>query len=793
MTTSSSVCTLCGLDLSTHFVMEENQPFCCHGCQVVFRILSTQNQVANFTEHPIFKQAVQSGLISNPALLEQIHRNKSLLDTHETERLYLEIQEMWCPSCAQVISLLLLQEKGIKSCIVDYTTDLASIEFAPRFISKDRISAMIAKFGYHPISLENSHDQAISGSLYLRFIVAAFFSLNIMMFAYPLYATYFAFDDQGIGPLFAWLSLFASLPVLIFSAQPILRRFYYSLKTGLFGMEVLVVLGISSAFGLSLYELYTGGIKVYFDSMTVIITFVLLGKIIESKAKFSAKSSLARLSRSLPKRGRKRFDNGLQKFIPIKDIVKNDILVVLTGEKIILDGIVIEGEGACDESLINGESMPVIKQIGQVVLGGTILKQGILAYKVSSTKEDSSLQRIIAMVQQGMEHKAQYVRFADQIVRWFVPAVILIALCTAICCHFFFILQEGDSPIMRAISILLISCPCAIGIAAPLAESHLLNALAKLGVIVRNRGCLAYLGNETLFIFDKTGTLTEGKFTVLEGLEKMDEKGLEVLKAMGVCSIHPIALAIDQAINRLPCKLDKVEEFAGKGIKASKDGFTYYLGSESFFGEAGIPILKEPFQKEGIVTTVYYGHLKEKGRAIHLGDRIKKEAKKALSELYPAKILLLSGDSQETVEAVARFCGFSESVWSASPFQKKACVEKLREKNEIICMLGDGINDAPALSAAHIGISVVSATDISIQVSDILLTNDQLDVIAKMRHLGRKGRRILKQNIFWAFFYNILGIGLAIFGYLSPIFSAFAMVASSLIVILNAQRLGNLQ
>lgn len=788
-------CALCDQVLPSHPILDSDHAFCCPGCQAVFRILSNKNQLDNFQENPVFQQALRAGLISNPALLEHIKRNSPNVSAHELERLHLEIQEMWCPSCAEIIRLILLQEKGIKNCVVDYATDLASIEFAPRYISKERIFELISRIGYRPSQMHNTERRAVGFDLYLRFIVAAFFSLNIMMFAYPLYATYFNYDDQGVGPLFAWLSMYASLPVLGYSAWPILKRFFFSIKFGLFGMETLVVLGVASAFGLSLYELMTGGTKVYFDSMTVIIVFVLLGKIIEAKAKFSAKDSLIRLNRALPRRGRKRFEDGRQEFVPMKEIRQGDILVALTGEKIVMDGIVVEGEGACDESLMNGEPIPITKQAGSGVLGGTLLKQGWLAYRAASTLEESALQRIINMVEMEIGHKAKYVRAADVIVRWFVPAVVLISLCAAGFCFLFSIAENGrtvmQTAMVRAISVLLISCPCAIGIAAPLAESHLLNALAKLGVIVRNRGCLANLGKETVFVFDKTGTVTEGHFAVLEGLENLDEEQQRILKGMSSHSNHPIARAIAEGIDAVPGKLEKVEEFTGKGIRGCAGDKTYFIGSEEFLRQQEIECIDAPASNNtGIVTIVYFAQSGGKGFPIYLGDRLRNNVKETVRSLSPAKTVLLSGDSRQTVEAVSNLCGFQKFLSGASPLQKREFIDGLRNNNETVCMLGDGVNDAPALTAAHIGISVVSAADISIQVSDILLTTDRLEVLPKMRHLAQKGHRIVKQNLFWAFFYNAAGIWLAASGHLSPIFAAFAMVASSLIVVINAQRLG---
>lgn len=786
-------CTLCSQDLSGNSIFEGENGFCCPGCHVVFNILSSKNQLQNFQENPVFQQALQSGLISNPALLEQIKRNQPKMPDHEMEKLHLTIDDMWCPSCAEIIRLVLLQMKGIRNCVVDYATDLASVEFAPRYLSKENIFAQIGSLGYQAQALQDSQKKAVSASLYFRFAIAAFCSLNVMMFSYPLYATYFHEETEGYGALFAWLSFFASLPVLFYCALPILRRFMVSLQMGLFGMETLVVLGVGSAFGLSTYELFTGGTKVYFDSMTVIIVFMLLGKIIEARAKFSAKDSLLRLAMALPRRGRKRFSDNTQAYVPLKEIVIGDILIACTGEKIVLDGEVVEGEGACDESLMTGESIPVKKGIGDLVLGGTLLQQGWIAFRVRSSPQESALYKIIEMVQQDIGHKTVYVRSADQIVKWFVPAILLIALMTAFGCWMYGISDDNKSlfetAVIRAVSILLISCPCAIGIAAPLAESHLMNSLANLGVIVRNRGSLSLIGREDIFIFDKTGTITEGRFAVLDGLSSLSRDYKSLLKGLASQSIHPISSAISQAIDEPAACLSRHEEMAGHGLKGMSGEDLYYLGSANFLRQNGIEIVEPILKTEEVVSIAYFAHNDSQVATLILGDRIRQGAQEVIAKLSPKKTFLLSGDAQLAVETVSRICGFDAFQWGCTPFQKKELVSQLRRKGEIVCMFGDGINDAPALTEANIGISMVSAADISIQVSDILLTTDHLQVINKIHTLARKGQRIIKQNLFWAFFYNVLGIGLAAYGILSPIFAAFAMVVSSLLVLFNAKRI----
>lgn len=756
---------------------------------MVHKILSAlPSYQGNVKEHPLFQQALKTGLISNPALAE--HREDSDLNIPQEDRrrLYLEIRNMWCPTCAELITLLLKREKGLFSCVIDYTTDLACIEYSPRHLAKESIIQTIKTYGYEPIPLEQAHERTINRSLLLRFVIAAFFSLNVMMFAYPLYATYYDGDPEGYGWLFALLSLICSLPVVTYCFWPILRRFALAIQTGFIGMETLVVLGVSTAFGLSLYEMWQGRTIVYFDSMTVLVALMLLGKIIESRAKFTAKEALMQLSKALPRRGRRCQADGSQTFVPLKEISIGDKLLALCGEKIVLDGEVVEGNGCCNEALLTGEAMPVVKVKGSKVIAGSIVQQGQLYYQVTTTAEQSTLQSIIHLVEQELVHKTAYQRAADRIVRYFVPIVILLALFTTAATYYW----NGDlqEACLRAIAILLISCPCALGIAVPVAESHVLNALALQGIFIRNRGILKLLGKETLYVFDKTGTVTEGKFKILQGLDSLSPQQRGILKALTEASLHPISLAIRQAIEEPSIPLDSIEELPGKGLQGRRRGNRYLLGSLQLLqlNSLSIPSANNLKGDSAVVTTVYFCENSEIFTLL-LGDQIRSEVPALLKALSPARCYLLSGDQANTVETVARSCGFEHWFSECTPADKQRKVKEWRQQDEVVAMLGDGINDAPALAEANIGISVISATDLSIQASDILMTTDHLQVLGQMRQLADKGRRIISQNLFWAFFYNIIGIALAMLGLLTPLFAAFAMMASSLIVTLNAQRL----
>lgn len=781
-------CTLCDIEMGTAAVVMDQLPFCCHGCKAVYTILLTKQALVNPRDNPIFQQALRSGVISNPLLLDQLqNRQTAPASASDVKRWHFEISEMWCPTCAELIRWIVLREKGVLHCIVDYATDIASVEFDSMVTSKASLTSVIEQLGYPVHPLDDSHSKPVPFDLYLRLAIAAFCSLNVMMLAYPLYATFFDSEDLGAGNLFAWISFFVSIPVLTYCAWPIFQKFINSVRVGLLGMETLVATGIIAATALSIAELWMGTNRVYFDSMTVIVVFVLLGKVLEARAKFSAKQAFLQLTRTLPRRGRKLIAPDNTQFVPIKEIEVGDTLVAFAGEKIVLDGFIQHGVGECDESVMTGEAMPVKKEPGDLVVAGTILLRGELHYLVNAPPENSLLSRIVEMTHTEIGKKQAYIRPADRIVQWFIPAVFAVASLTAIACVLFQV-DDGhgviNTAILRATAVLLISCPCAIGIAAPIAEGHLISALAREGVIIRNRGVLSLLGKEDTYVFDKTGTVTTGKFRVSQGIETLSLEHQAILKAITSHSNHLACRAINETVQIPPSKGVEVQEIISKGMIGLHSGRRYLLGSRAFMLEQSITLKNPP--RPGIC---YFACDGECLSEIRLGDTIREEIHDTLANLDGVWKVLLSGDHELAVQEVASVCSFDSFAWERTPDEKMKFVQNIAEKGHIVAVVGDGINDAPALTAAHVGISVVSASDISIQVSDILLTTPKLSIIPKMRSLAKFSRDIVNQNLFWAFFYNVAGVGLAVAGWLSPLYAAAAMVASSLMVILNARRI----
>lgn len=764
-------CALCEEGVDSFEISLGEHVFCCHGCSAVHKILESQNALEKKKDHPLVLQAIQFGLISNPALA---FREK----TAESKKKWIfEVGGMWCPSCADFIRLVLLQQKGVLKLNIDYITDLASLEYDPKLVSKEQLKQLIESLSYE---VKEFQDPKSEKKLTLHFAVAAFSALNVMMFAYPLYATYFDFENVGMGPVLAWISLALTIPVMTFSAAPLYKRMIAQGKQGVLGMEALAGIGIMAALILSLMEMWNETYHIYFDTITVLITFLLLGKIIESKAKFSTKQALLRLHQALPRKGRKCFPNGTCRFVPLKEVDAGDEIMVYSGERIVIDGVIVEGEGSADESVLTGESIPVYKKPGDMVLSGSVLQSGNLRFKVTAACGNSTLHHILKLVENAVGDKAPYIRSADKIVKWFTPLTLAIAFFTFMGTFLLGSLEEAFS---RSMAVLLIACPCAIGIAAPLIESRLIQRFTERGALIQNRSLLANLPAVSHFVFDKTGTITEGQFEVLSSLDALTPFQKSRLKSLTSKSLHPIAKAIDRVLDVDPAPV-KVSEISGKGMRGEDADGVFYLGSKRWMRETGIE-----FDHHSDHTVVHFAEGDNPVKSIILGDLIKKDVPDMLNALKPMKRILLSGDHKSAVLPIATELEFDSWHGEQTPLEKQEFIANLKKQGAVVAMVGDGINDAPSLAKADIGISVVSATDISIQVSDLLLTTASLKGIPELIALSKFGQKLIKQNIFWAFFYNVVGVGLAVFGILTPLFASFAMIMSSVMVLINAKRI----
>lgn len=761
-----TVCTLCEGYLSGLHIANSEGVFCCHGCLAVYTILEAQQVKEGKRSHPLFQQALLSGLIAH-APLEKI---ESIQEGHHWT---FEVVGLVCPSCATLIELVLRRLPGIGRAYVDYCTDRVYICFDPKQQSRTTIIQAIASFGYQPLlEGEIAH---FSRALDWRLAIASFSALNVMMFAYPLYTTYFSETKVGYEGLLLFFSALVAMPAIFYSGWPLYRKAVVALGQGLWTMEFLVLLGVVGSLLFSLHQWFLGSYEVYFDTPAVLIAFVLWGQKLELLAKFSAKKALIQLQQALARKARK-IEGNQMRFVPIETIALGDRLSVQAGERIVLDGVVESGRGACQEALLTGEITPQPKEAGDEILAGSTLESGHLIFRATSIYTNNTLQKILALAQEPLLCKSEEKGPLQRVVEFFIPAVCLLSLAT-----FSLSVLLGipfHEAVLRATGLLLIACPCAIGIAAPLVEAQLIQQFTERGAIVRNRTLLSLLARADLFVFDKTGTLTEGALFVKKGLESLSDGEKGVLKGLCAQSKHLIAQALDREILQLPYFFTKVIEYPGKGLAAND----YWLGSWQFAKERGVEV---PLM--GAQMVVFFGRSSSLLAVIELEDRLRSDAKEALIQLLGEK-MILSGDRQQVVDRIAKELSLVTAYGEKTPEAKQRYIQELQAGGRCVVFMGDGINDAPALSSAHVGICVARASDISIQISDLLLTRDRLTLLPELVELAKRGQKRIAQNLFWAFSYNSVGMVLAMGGWLTPIFASFAMLLSSAFVLWNARR-----
>lgn len=739
------------------------EQFCCTGCQTVFQILQAKKVQGGYQNHPLFNQALDAGILSNPELLK---KKKS---REPGQKLYLQIENMWCASCAQLIELVLEKTEGVKSCAVDYATDMAVIEYCPQSLSKEMLCKAIEKLGYEPSSLLSNRDKKSKGRLFLRMTLSLCLFLYLMMFSYPLYVSSFGVSTEGYEKILALFSLLLATSVITYVAAPIWKKVYFELRLFRVGMYTLVLLAVSSAYLYSMIQFFKGNFThLYFDSMAATVALIFVGRWLESRVKHSTKEKVVALMRHLPKRARRKNTNGTYTFVSLKEVAVGATLCLLPGERVALDGVVVDGEATLDESMMTGEMEPVFKKEGDSLIAATCLQTGKVHYRVTQGLEESLLKEMIGRVEHSLATRGPGGQIFDRFAAGFVCFTLILALASYLLFH----------DILRTLSILLISCPCIIGIARPLVHSFLLRQLTKWGLVVKNPEQLMRLKEAPFFVFDKTGTLTEGNFRVVAQEGSLDGA---VIKRMVQGSLHPIAQAMDRYFACEPAYLSDVVEEVGKGFVAAEGEHHYCLGSRALMEQQGCTF-KFTNDAEDQTTHLYFSVDKQTICRFRLADRLRNQ-----------KILLdamvLSGDRREVVEKITTQVGLCHFLAEQSPQDKQREIERLKKEGRLVVMVGDGINDTIAMASADLSIAMAHAAPMALEVADCVFTSDSLNDLGRVSAIVQKARHIFIQNISWAFCYNGIGLGLALAGLLTPLAAALFMVCSSLVMTLNTLRL----
>ncbi len=710
-----------------------------------------------------------------------------------------KITGMHCTSCSKNIETALKNEKGITKTTVNFATEFAEIDFDEKKTSENEIFTKVKQLGYNiEEKTEEITEKKPKNEWKIRFFIS-------LIFTTPIFVLSMFVSDFSSKNL---ILLLLTIPVQFFIGFAFYKSSYYSVKAKAANMDVLVIVGTTAAFIYSVLVILmpeSFGHMAYFEISAVIITFVVLGKWLESHCKGKASEAIKKLIDLKPKFATV-LRNNKEIRISVKDIVIGDIVIVKPGEKISVDGVVISGDSYVDESMVTGESKPVHKTKGNEVIGATINKNGSFTYKVTKIGKDMFISQIIKLVEDTQNSKAPIQKLADKISGYFVVIVIVIAL-ISFCVWYLLLAKSFVFALIVFISILVIACPCVLGLATPTAIIVSTGMAANNGILIKNAEVIERLSKTNTIVFDKTGTLTSGFPEVTKVIsldESISEKEILKISAIGEKkSNHPLAEAIVSKTKSEKINYDfnpeKFLETDGKGISFILEKSKYLVGNKKLLNESKIDCTKQDKQimelERKAQTVVLVSRDNKLIGLICISDKIKENANLAVLRLKGKgkEVILLTGDNSETAKAVAKSVGIDKVISEVLPKDKSEVIKELQKEGKIVTMVGDGINDAPALVQADIGIAIGSGTDVSIEAGQVvLIKNNILDVVRAI-DIAEFTFKKIKQNLFFAFFYNSIGIVIAtgafygILGFiLNPMIAAGAMALSSVSVVSNS-------
>ena len=711
--------------------------------------------------------------------------------------LTLSIEGMTCASCVLRVEKALKKVPGVAGATVNLATETASIDAAPGTLP-GALEAAVAQAGYAahlrlpdaPAELRPA--DAAQGR---RVAIAAALTLPL---ALPMVAL--LWGEHWMLP--GWLQWLLATPVQFWAGARFYRHGWGALRAGSGNMDLLVALGTSAAYGLSVWTLFTHAghegmaPHLYFEASAAVITLVLLGKWLEARAKQQTTEAIRALQALRPETARVRRD-GVERTLPITELVRGDLVVVRPGERLPVDGLIDTGSSHVDESLLTGESLPVARGAGERVIGGSLNGEGLLTVKATALGAESTLARIVRLVETAQAAKAPIQQTVDKVSAVFVPVVVAIAFVTWLAWG----LAGGDWSVatLNAVAVLVIACPCALGLATPAALMAGTGVAARHGILVKDAAALEAAHALRVVAFDKTGTLTVGRPTLTE-LRPADgvtrDEALALAAALQAGSEHPLARAVRQAAGADASAASEVQAVAGRGVAGRVGTRELKLGSTRWMRELGVdlaPLQAAADAQAAQGRTVSWLAATEGPPTLlallAFGDELKPDARHAIERLHALglRTVLVSGDHHAAAASVAESLGIDDVRAEVLPADKAAVIAGLRHQAQgLVAMVGDGLNDAPALAAADVGIAMGSGTDVAMHAAGITLMRGEPSLVADAIHISRRTTRKIHQNLFWAFVYNVVGIPLAAFGLLNPVVAGAAMALSSVSVLGNA-------
>jgi heavy metal translocating P-type ATPase len=745
----------------------------------------------------LYERAAKAGMLEQ-VLADAPQQRRGLIERlglhHET--VFFTLDGMWCAACAQVVEKVLRQGDGVVDAQVSFAAGKGRIDYDPRTTDIKELIHRIERLGYIP-RLEGGAESGKAGGteerLLIQVLVAFAFGMQEMvLYIVRLYSAYGAGDfTSSQVRVLQVMALVLATPALFFGGITFLRGAWHELRTRTPGMDTLVALGTLSAFGYSTWATVVGGFPTYFDSVTMIVQFVILGRYIEMAGGARARKDVRGLMELQPERAWVRGPSGAMHEMPAWQLKHGHTIVVKPGERVPVDATVVEGAGHADESLLTGESATVPKGDGDTIWAGTLVVDGALTARVERGVDASRLSGIRALVENTLSTRAPAERLADKVSLYLTLGVIALAVATGI--GWTLSGTPASSALITAVAVLVVACPCALGLATPLAISVALGNTAREGVLVRNGAALENAGKTTVVVFDKTGTVTLGRLEVAGFGGQPKAELLRAAAAVEQYSQHPLAKAI-LAATAPPPAASRFEALSGVGASAVlEDGSRVVVGR--------LELMPQP--PEGDVAQAALSHSKNGETIVWVGrdesvlgflalrDEIDPAAREAIALIRKNGVaaMLLSGDSEETTRAVAAELEIEVHESRLTPELKAERISQLRADGEWVAMVGDGVNDAPALAGADLSITVAGGTDIAGQTSDVVLSRDDLTLVPWFISAASATRRIIRQNLGWAMAYNAIALPLAAFGVITPAVAAAAMASSSLLVVGNSLRL----